>query len=677
MPAALAAAVSAVILGATGLALAALFRPRSLAELVLAAYLVGFAEVVALVLVLSPFGAVRRPVLLLGMVGICAVAVGAWVRAGRPRPAVRLPRRLADALPVAALAGVVVAAFAYVLVLGLGTPPNTVDSLVYHLARAALWRQQGSAGYIDAAYDERLNANPPNAELAVGFVLELTRDERFASLVQLASALACAVAVFALARRIGLLRGEALFGALLFLTLPIVLLQSSTTLNDLVVVAPLLSATVFVLGSERRLLLLVALATALAIGTKLTAILALPIVVVVALVAVPKDSRTTRLAAVATGALVGSYWYWVNLLETGKVLGDRQDTGLIAIGDFRENLLAGYARILDAFELPGAEGASKWVLPGLAHSDAFVYVIAAAVLLVLLLVPRGERRSRRGAALAAAGLALLPLAVPPASYGLWRVFAKLHDLFGGTAALLPVGEWPPQTVASDTFSWFGPVGLFLILGSCVVGVVGYRRSVLEGVGLVLATAPLLWWVLFSLTIGYDPLQGRFFVFPVALSASVWGTALRVRPIAWAVVAVAACTTLLTLVNSLEKPSGLHLFAQRSTAPVWRMPRWEVQATLRAEDAPLLRYLEEQVPRHASVGLMLGVDGLGYPAFGRHLERDVELVGGGDRARPADVGWLVADPSRAAEVDRACWRAMLLTPDGSAVFRARTHGACSS
>ena len=143
---------------------------------------------------------------------------------------------------------------------------------------------------------------------------------------------------------------------------------------------------------------------------KLTAILALPILCAVGLLAVPRAARAPRLAALAVGALVGSYWYLVNLLETGKVLGERQDTGLIAIGELRENVLAGFARVLDAFELPGAEGTSKWVLPDLAHSDALVYVIAAAVLLVLLLMPRprGQRLHRR-AAVAAAGLALLPL----------------------------------------------------------------------------------------------------------------------------------------------------------------------------------------------------------------------------------------------------------------------------
>jgi len=665
--------VTVVLLAVTALALAASLRLRSVAQFVLAGYLLAFAEIVVLMLVLSPFGAVRRPVLLGCMAVICAVALGAWARAGRRLPS--FPSlSVSGARPTVVLAAIVALAFVYVFALALGTPPNTIDSLVYHLVRAALWRQAGGAGYIDNAYDQRLNANPPNAELALGFVLELTRDERFASLVELVSAVACSVAVFALARRLGLLRGEALFGALLFLTLPVVLLQSSTALNDLVVAAPLLAASVFVLGDDRRMLGFAALGTALAMGTKLTAILALPILCSLALLALPRSARAVRLAALAAGAVVGSYWYLVNLLETGKLLGERQDTGLIAIGDLRQNVLAGSARVLDAFELPGAEGVSKWALPGLTHSDALVYAIAAAVLLALLLVPRHGERVRGRVALAAAGLALLPLAVPPLSYGIWRVFAKLHDVLGGTNELLPVGEWPPQTVASDTFSWFGPVGLFFVLGGSVLGVAGYRRGVFDGVGLVLATAPILWWVLFSLTIAYDPLQGRFFIFPVALSASVWGLALRTPPIAWAAVTVAGVTALLVLVNSLEKPSGVRLVAQRTTSSVWHEPRWEVQSALRAEDAPLLRYLEERVPRHARVGLMLGVDGLGYPPFGRHLDRDVELVPGDRPAGRSDVGWLVADRSRAADVDPRCWRRVFLTPAGSAMFRVR-NGAC--
>ena len=298
MPFALAATAGA-LLGSTGLAIAASLRLRSLVDVILAAYLLAFAEVVVLMLALSVFGAAQRALLLLCIVGMCAAALAVWVRAGRTVPEIPTLGPL-HARPVAFLAVVVALALTYVLALGLGTPPNTIDSLVYHLPRAAIWRQEGGAGYIDGAYDERLNANPPNAELALGFVLELTRDERLAILVQLVSAVACAVAVFALARRLGLARREALFGGLVFLSLPVVLLQSATTLNDLVVAAPLLAASVFLLGDHRRALGLAALGTALATGTKLTAILALPILCAVGLLAVPRAARAPRLAASMT-----------------------------------------------------------------------------------------------------------------------------------------------------------------------------------------------------------------------------------------------------------------------------------------------------------------------------------------------------------------------------------------
>jgi hypothetical protein len=54
--------------------------------------------------------------------------------------------------------------------------------------------------------------------------------------------------------------------------------------------------------------------------------------------------------------------------------------------------------------------------------------------------------------------------------------------------------------------------------------------------------------------------GRFFVYPVALSAALWGLVLRRRAFAVAAVALAATTAALTLLHFREKPSGLHLAA---------------------------------------------------------------------------------------------------------------------
>ena len=116
----------------------------------------------------------------------------------------------------------------------MGTAPNDYDVLWYHLARAAFWKQQHAVAYIPGANDARLNGFPPNAEIADSFTMILGWTDRFVGFVQLSALLATMTAVAGMARRIGLSVRQALFGALLFATLPVVVLQSATALNDLV-----------------------------------------------------------------------------------------------------------------------------------------------------------------------------------------------------------------------------------------------------------------------------------------------------------------------------------------------------------------------------------------------------------------------------------------------------------
>ena len=100
-------------------------------------------------------------------------------------PAVRI--RAVEKVPVlVVLASVTAVALLYVLALIASTPPNNWDSLTYHLARAAFWSQGDRVGYIADPYDERLNFNPPNGEVALTFLLEVGRNERLTGFVQFA-----------------------------------------------------------------------------------------------------------------------------------------------------------------------------------------------------------------------------------------------------------------------------------------------------------------------------------------------------------------------------------------------------------------------------------------------------------------------------------------------------------
>src|SRR5262249_51415630 len=209
----------------------------------------GFAEIVVVSLLLSPGRWLSQTNLLWTLLVVLAVAAGLWYGLGRPRaPSFRAARAACrEALrdPLVAILAVAVAAasrdrvavaaaIGYVAALIVGTAPNDYDALWYHLARAAFWKQQHAVAYIAGANDARLNGFPPNAEILDAFTMILGKTERFVGFVQLSALLAAMVAVAGIARRIGLTVPHALFGALLFGTLPVVILQSATALNDLV-----------------------------------------------------------------------------------------------------------------------------------------------------------------------------------------------------------------------------------------------------------------------------------------------------------------------------------------------------------------------------------------------------------------------------------------------------------
>ncbi len=304
MSGALLGAVVLLLLAATGLLVGTMARISSTPDLLLTVYTVAFAEIVALSLFLSAFTSLTRTSLIGGTACLFLAAVGVWTLSGTPRlPRFRLSMSNAPR-PVLVLAIAVALALVYVAALIVFTPPNGWDPMNYHLPRAAFWLEQSHVGYIKDAYDQRLNFNPPDHEITLAFVLGVTHDETLTGVAQLFAALACSVGVFAFARRLRFSRREGAFGALLFLTLPIVILQSSGVKNDLVVAACLLAAANFLWGRSHSALALGSLATALAVGTKFTAVYGVVVLLVLAYVA-PARGWVRRRPRSSSGRLWG------------------------------------------------------------------------------------------------------------------------------------------------------------------------------------------------------------------------------------------------------------------------------------------------------------------------------------------------------------------------------------
>ncbi len=268
---------SALVVATAALASSCL-RLRSTIGFLLAVHVLATAEIVALSLGLSTVRAITRPVVLAVVVVAFALVLAVWLLSEHPRPRLApLGHALRDALDdmaVAALAALAVAVHLYLLVVSLALPQSLPDTLLYHLPRAALWKQQHAVAYVLDAPDNRINAFPPVAEIEAMASMVLSEGDRYVGLVQLFALAAACLAIVGIALRLGLSRSAALFGALAFATFTVVALQTPTALNDLVVASLLIVCAYFALGSSRAELALCATALALAVGTKGTVVFA-------------------------------------------------------------------------------------------------------------------------------------------------------------------------------------------------------------------------------------------------------------------------------------------------------------------------------------------------------------------------------------------------------------------
>lgn len=306
--------------------------PSFIATIALAA-----AVLVGLTFFLSLFSAYAVPGILIGQLVVLALVVACWLARGKPRPEASLPTRselwawaranrtVSVLVATAALAALIE------LVLALAVAPNTWDSQMYHLSRVALWIQDGSVFHFDGGTTyEREYA--PNGEITYGWTVLLSDGDRFAAMVPWIFSLGCGALVYEGARLLRFERPAALFAASIFLLLPQVIVQASSTLIDLQ--AAFLIGAVALFGVRAFKdhspgdLVVASLAAGLAVGTKGTALLAIPALsaFAAAIVIGWKPRGRELLAAGISFAvcliLLGSPQYVINAVRSGKPQGD-------------------------------------------------------------------------------------------------------------------------------------------------------------------------------------------------------------------------------------------------------------------------------------------------------------------------------------------------------------------
>ncbi len=171
-------------------------------------------------------------------------------------------------------------------VVALVAPPNTYDSMTYHMSRVAHWAQNRSVEHYPTPIIRQL-FQPPWAEFAILQSYVLTGGDRLANVVQWFSMLGGLAGVSLAAKHLGGSRRAQILAAVVAVTIPMGVVQASGTKNDYVAALWLTCLAVFVLTLNRQprgaavgvWVLLVGGALGLAVLTKATSyIFGLPLV---------------------------------------------------------------------------------------------------------------------------------------------------------------------------------------------------------------------------------------------------------------------------------------------------------------------------------------------------------------------------------------------------------------
>ncbi len=260
-----------------------LVSSRGWREALVAAAVVWGVLVVVSTEALGLIGQFRFPYVAAFWVVASSIAAAAVVKGGRiglrPIKLPPTPAFLIRAFPFAVIA-------APTLLVALVAPPNTWDSMTYHLARVAHWVDQGSVAHYPTETIRQLYL-PPFAEYAIAHFQILTGGDHLANVVQWSCMVGSVIGVSLIAQELGSpIRGQYLAAALAA-TLPMGILQSASTQNDYVESFWLVCAVIYALrlrqGADIETTLGVAASIGFAVLTKGTAyVFAVPVLFVAA-----------------------------------------------------------------------------------------------------------------------------------------------------------------------------------------------------------------------------------------------------------------------------------------------------------------------------------------------------------------------------------------------------------
>lgn len=198
-----------------------------------------------------------------GIVGLmCALVLG-WKRKNifQQRGAVHNKFSCFDSILLSSVSFIITAAGITALI----APPNTWDSMTYHMSRVMHWMQNQNVAFYATNNLRQLHQNPW-AEFAIMHFQILSSDDRFANSIQWFSMLGSIIGVSLIAEQLGAgLRGQ-IFASVVTATIPMGILQASSTQNDYVVSFWLVCFVYFLMFLKRQASWMYVFATGAGLG---------------------------------------------------------------------------------------------------------------------------------------------------------------------------------------------------------------------------------------------------------------------------------------------------------------------------------------------------------------------------------------------------------------------------
>jgi len=196
------------------------------------------------------------------------------------------------------------------------TPPQTWDSLTYHLSRVAHWAQNRSIWHYATGIDRQTSMPPGAEEIVLNFYV-LTQSDRLASFPQWFSMLGSLIGVSLIAYYLGAKSNGQWLAAGFAATIPMGIVESSSTINDYVatfwVVCVVVECLAYYKNGENRSLMYISLAAGLAILTKPIVVpFLIPYAIALGFLLVKRNGLVTALkwggvALIVIGLINGGY----------------------------------------------------------------------------------------------------------------------------------------------------------------------------------------------------------------------------------------------------------------------------------------------------------------------------------------------------------------------------------